>query len=209
MNNINSVLAKGYLPKMFVGILVAVVLTAGATLTWARAGDQNLIFACVNNSSGTIKIVSAATQCAKNESLLKWSSGESTGSSQGGVFAFRGGSYANHEENCSALWGLNWDCSAEPYQDHAVPLPLDGHLVGLAVYPYVNTTQYNVAVTVIVNDAPTPISVEIPAGSTAVQVTDAQMAVNAGDLVWVKTSAFAGGERDELGFNGTLLYRVP
>jgi hypothetical protein len=57
------------------------VLTAAivgtATIGFAGAITTGLIYACVNNSSGTIKIVSPTTNCANNEILLVWN-GEGT-----------------------------------------------------------------------------------------------------------------------------------
>ena len=48
--------------------VVFVMSTAGL----AGAITTGLIYACVNNSSGTIKIVSAASQCSNNEIQLVW-----------------------------------------------------------------------------------------------------------------------------------------
>jgi hypothetical protein len=60
---------------------IVAVLTAAivgtATIGFAGAITTGLIYACVNNSSGTIKIVSPTTNCANNEILLVWN-GEGT-----------------------------------------------------------------------------------------------------------------------------------
>src|SRR5439155_4046386 len=53
------------------------VIALAVVLVMSRAGladaiTTRLIYACVNNSSGTIKIVSAASQCSNNEIQLVW-----------------------------------------------------------------------------------------------------------------------------------------
>src|SRR5205809_1221187 len=55
--------------RMVIALAVVFVMsTAGL----AGAITTGLIYACVNNSSGTIKIVSAASQCLNNEIQLVW-----------------------------------------------------------------------------------------------------------------------------------------
>jgi len=51
--------------------LVAAIVGA-STVGLAGAITTGLIYACVNNSSGTIKIVSATTECSNNEIQLVW-----------------------------------------------------------------------------------------------------------------------------------------
>ena len=54
-------------------ILATGLAALGVTsLAGAHGGDTSLIHACVNNSSGTIKIVGANDECKKNESALDW-----------------------------------------------------------------------------------------------------------------------------------------
>ncbi len=58
------------------GILMAVVggfIATGVTsLVSAHGSDASKIHACVNNSSGTIKIVGVSDTCKNNESALDW-----------------------------------------------------------------------------------------------------------------------------------------
>jgi hypothetical protein len=49
----------------------AVAIFGGGALVGANAPSQE-ISACVNNSSGEIKIVDADATCKKNETLLEW-----------------------------------------------------------------------------------------------------------------------------------------
>ena len=44
-----------------------------------RAATDDEIYACKNNSSGTIKIVAAGTVCANNETLIHWNQVGPTG----------------------------------------------------------------------------------------------------------------------------------
>ncbi|MBN9492813.1 hypothetical protein J0H33_05635 [bacterium] len=63
---------------------VAAALTACATavgVTFALADgspSQATYYACVNNSSGTIKMVDASVTCSKNEQKIDWAQGAST-----------------------------------------------------------------------------------------------------------------------------------
>jgi len=65
------------------GVLCLVALSAffanSETPTAVAQQGQDMIYACVNNSSGTIKIVSADDVCTGNEISLTWSAGEASG----------------------------------------------------------------------------------------------------------------------------------
>lgn len=58
-------------------LLLAAAILGTLTASLAGAITTGLIYACVNNSSGTIKVVSATSTCANNEILLVWN-GEGT-----------------------------------------------------------------------------------------------------------------------------------
>ncbi|HKY49946.1 MAG TPA: hypothetical protein VJP45_01700, partial [Candidatus Limnocylindria bacterium] len=51
-------------------LVAAIIGTASVGL--AGAITTGLIYACVNNGSGTIKVVSAEAACSSNEILLVW-----------------------------------------------------------------------------------------------------------------------------------------
>lgn len=58
--------------KYFVSLLLlGLLLALGVTLALAE-GDGVIYYACVNNSSGTIKMVAAGEVCANNEILIEW-----------------------------------------------------------------------------------------------------------------------------------------
>jgi hypothetical protein len=57
------------------GIGLALVLVLVGVATWASAqGDPVVYYACVNNSSGTIHMISAGDSCNGNEQLVMWNS---------------------------------------------------------------------------------------------------------------------------------------
>jgi hypothetical protein len=64
-------------PGMVITLVAAIVGSTAISLAGAAA--TGVIEACVNNSSGTIKIVSAAAQCANNEIRLVWNAEGSAG----------------------------------------------------------------------------------------------------------------------------------
>jgi len=61
-----------------VALFVLAIVGVNTTL-FAAAVTSGAIFACVNNSSGTIHIVTSDTTCSKNETLLSWTSAGSVG----------------------------------------------------------------------------------------------------------------------------------
>jgi hypothetical protein len=65
--------------KLVVVVVLAAAVVGTTTVGFAGAITTGLIYACVNNSSGTIKIVSATTNCANNEILLVWNGEGSQG----------------------------------------------------------------------------------------------------------------------------------
>jgi chromosome segregation ATPase len=58
---------------LFGGLLVLAL--AVASMASAHGGDTTKIHSCVNNNSGTIKIVSPSTSCGNGETALDWSQG--------------------------------------------------------------------------------------------------------------------------------------
>src|SRR2546423_6224066 len=64
-------------PAMVITLAAAIVGTSAVGL--AGAITTGLIYACVNNSSGTIHIVTPTTICATNEVALSWKTEGATG----------------------------------------------------------------------------------------------------------------------------------
>ena len=60
------------LGRFGVVLVLAAAMLGTMTVGFAGAITTGLIYACVNNSSGTIKVVSATSTCANNEIMLVW-----------------------------------------------------------------------------------------------------------------------------------------
>ena len=63
--------------KIWAGLLggLLILALAVASMASAHGGDANKIHSCVNNNSGTIKIVSPSQGCSNNETALDWNQG--------------------------------------------------------------------------------------------------------------------------------------
>lgn len=58
--------------KLFLIVGILILLLAGG-MTWALAQGEGVIYyACVNKSSGTIKIINEGEGCKNNETLIQW-----------------------------------------------------------------------------------------------------------------------------------------
>lgn len=66
-------------------LVAACVFAVGHAVSASADAPPSTIYACVNNSSGTIKIVGAGTTCKNHETLLTWGSGGSGGGGLNGV----------------------------------------------------------------------------------------------------------------------------
>ncbi len=65
--------------KLLHAMLILAILL-GAGVTWAVAQNETeTYYACVNNSSGAMKIVSASANCHKNEYKIEWNNVGPTG----------------------------------------------------------------------------------------------------------------------------------
>lgn len=59
-------------PKWLLALAIILVTLASTTFVHAHGGDITLIHACVNNTSGEIKIVGVNVTCASNYRALDW-----------------------------------------------------------------------------------------------------------------------------------------
>jgi len=65
--------ARGFLSSKAGMVITLVAALVGTTaIGFAAATTAGVIHACVNNNSGTIRIVSATTACTNNEVALAW-----------------------------------------------------------------------------------------------------------------------------------------
>jgi hypothetical protein len=60
--------------KLKVAVVISLVFVLAVFTTWALAqsGSADVYSACVNNSSGTIHVLSEGETCANNEMLIQW-----------------------------------------------------------------------------------------------------------------------------------------
>jgi hypothetical protein len=194
--------------KVIVALSLAAALTLGATLAFAF-GENGLIRACVNNASGSPKIVGAGATCGPNETLLEWNTAGSSGATNSTIFAMRGLVVLYGPGVCTNFLGDNNACGY-PFDDFNAPLPRAGRLTTLAIHPFFNTLDAPATITVYVNNAPTSLSVTIPSGSPDTVIVEGSVPIAAGDLVKIVGNGPAEPVTDtRLDYNGTLLYEYP
>src|SRR3954454_19007140 len=61
--------------SLAVAVVTALIAVGGGTAAYVHARNQStpsIIYACVNNSSGTIKIVASTDTCHNNETPYNW-----------------------------------------------------------------------------------------------------------------------------------------
>jgi len=205
----------------FLSVGVIVCVLGSTKVASADEGDASLIHACVK-SGGGVRIVGHNDDCRANETALHWGitgpqgpQGEPgtpadttiTDSLQtqiddlqaqvdalggGGLFT-PGGSVANGQVMYSNSLRPGPEINEVAAQ---LPIPRDGELFALAVWPRVNTLTGIATFTVRLNGADTNLQINVPAGSTAVHTIESVVNVSAGDLVALEidTEAAGGGQ---------------
>jgi|SRR5579859_2263004 len=187
--------------KMAAAIILAVVMTTGAT--WAFATGGGLIRACVNDTSGEIRIVGASDTCKEHQSLLEWNSAGAGGSGGGGLIPFRGSGDPSGVI-CMSVYGTGGPCGDPQFE---MPVAGAGKLTAISVRNFSGALDGPTTVTVLVNGAPSALSVVIPAGSNAPQVGTAAVNVQAGDLIQVAVDA-THGTTGYVSFNGSIEFQA-
>ena len=200
--------------KSKAAVAIASLFVIFAILAWvsiAFAQTGGTIRACVKDDK--LKSIGTAVTCALNETVLEWniigppgppgppgSPGEAGG---GGVFAAIG-SYGGGASSCSSFYGAAGSCTP----DRAVPLPRDGKIVSLAVNPHVNTRATTANFAVNVNGVDTALLIQVPPGSTSIQVINADVSVQAGDLVVLRGTGVDGDNSGTVSITATVLYQT-
>jgi len=87
------------------------------------------------------------------------------------------------------------------------PIPRDGELFALAVFPRRNDLTGIATFTVRLNGTDTNLQINVPAGSTAVHTIESVVNVSAGDLVVLEIDTEAAGGRSVISFAATYEYR--
>jgi len=127
-------------------ITLAAVLVV-SSVGFASAITTGLIYACVNNSSGTIKIVTATTQCSNNEIQLVWNAegvagltGATGATGASGATGATGASGATGATGATGASGADGATGATGSQGPTGPEgPAGGGPVDTAPQPYTGT----------------------------------------------------------------------
>jgi hypothetical protein len=173
--------------------LVSVFVLALAVITpavYTHGGDATLIHACVNKSSGEIKIVGANASCKNNETALDWPSTSPAPSGGGAILHARGNFVLAAG---TTTFGMFVEEGTEPFVQMAVPRA--GQLANLLVHPTAGPAGGAiVAVTVRVNGSDTLLAVTHTSGdgTNTVSNTANTVNVNQGDFVAVKFTESGG-----------------
>jgi hypothetical protein len=169
---------------------VLVLALAGlASAAHAHGGDPTLIHACVNKSSGEVKIVGPSGSCKTHETAVDWP-GTSPAAGGGAVLHARGNFSLVASTTTFAMFVEE---GTESFV--AVAVPRAGELANLFVHPTGSPAAGAVlTVTVRVNGADTPLAVTHTSGdgTTPTSNTVDTVAVSPGDLVAVKLTESGG-----------------
>ncbi len=193
-------------------VMVLVLLSAVATYVFAQVENSDRIFACVNNRSGTIKIVGSDADCSANAVPLSWNPDGSVGG--GGVLLSQGGFFKqtllDHPDGFCfmAEHTEKQDCASPGAY---IPIPSDGQFVSLAIQPVENFRSDDSIFTLMVNGSPTTLTATVPDGSMSVVLASSVVPVSAGDLITMRVEGNVidpPKPKDSLSYHLSLLYRA-
>jgi hypothetical protein len=177
----------GWLFLASVFVLVVDVITPAV---YTHGGDSTLIHACVNKSSGEIKIVGANASCKNNETALDWPATSPAPIGGGAILHARGNFVLAAG---TTTFGMFVEEGTENFVQ--VNVPRAGQLANLFVHPTASPASGAiVAATVRVNGADTLLTVAHSSsdGTNTVSNTANTVNVNQGDFVAVKFTESGG-----------------
>jgi hypothetical protein len=175
---------------LVLGSVVVLALAVVTPAVYMHGGDSTLIHACVNKSSGEIKIVGASSSCKNNETALDWP-GTSPAPSGGGALLHARGNFSLSAS--TTTFAMFVEEGTETFVQ--VTVPRAGELGNLFVHPTASPASGAiVAVTVRVNGADTLLTVTHASsdGTNTVSNTANTVTVNQGDFVAVKFTESGG-----------------
>lgn len=203
---------------LFILGVSVLTLTKTTWIVYADGDDESLIHACVK-SGGGVRIVGPDDLCKSSETSTHWGitgpQGEPgtpadttvTDSLQtqiddlqaqvdalggGGLFTTGTGGSVVADGRVEYFGLTRFEINEVAAQ---LPIPRDGELFALAVFPRRNDLTGIATFTVRLNGADTNLQINVPAGSTAVHTIESVVNVSAGDLVALEIDTEAGGER--------------
>ena len=146
---------------MLPGLAFVLTLARVTPMVDAHGGDPTLIHACVNKSSGEVKIVGASASCKNNETAVDWPATAAPPPPPAG-----GGSIMVHGVGAGVVAGgsfiIEFGGGVFEYR-----LPRDGTVQNMRILVTSNSYNGPTTVTLLVNGVATSLSATIPAGSTA------------------------------------------
>lgn len=175
---------------LFLGSMFVLALAVVTPAVYMHGGDSTLIHACVNKSSGEIKIVNATASCKNNETALDWPATLPAPGGGGAVLDARGNFSL---VSSTTTFAMSVEEGTETFVQ--VNVPRSGELANLFVHPTSSPAGGAiVAVTVRVNGADTLLTVTHASsdGTNTVSNTANTVTVNQGDLVAVKFTESGG-----------------
>jgi hypothetical protein len=158
----------------------------------AHGGDATLIHACVNKSSGEVKIVAPAASCKPHDIAVDWpATAAPPPPAGGGAVLHARGNFSL--VSSTTTFAMFVEEGTEGFV--AVTVPRDGELASLFVHPTASPAAgATLTVTVRVNGVDTPLAVTHTSadGTTATSNTADVVAVNQGDRVAVRFTESGG-----------------
>jgi hypothetical protein len=146
---------------MLLGLAFVLTLAGVTPMVYAHGGDPTLIHACVNKSSGEVKIVGASASCKNNETAVDWPATAAPPPPPAS-----GGSIMVHGVGAGVVAGgsfiIEFGGGVFEYR-----LPRDGTAQNMRILVTSNSYNGPTTVTLLVNGVATSLSATIPAGSTA------------------------------------------
>jgi hypothetical protein len=184
----------------YLSLAFAIVLLF-TTVAYAHGGDSSFIHACVD-PKGAIRIVGANDTCLKKETALDWNIQGPAGApgpagSAVSIFPITGNITNNGDPNpiwCHPITPLGGAVSCIPgdlnnfgYRRAIMPMPRSGKLFSLSISMAENNLDGDTEVKVLVNGIDTALLIQVPAGSTSVQMIEAEIPFQVGDFVILVT----------------------
>ncbi len=162
-----------------IGALALLLVATVGTFVFAQGDDSDRVYACVNNGSGTIKIVEPGVGCANNDVPLNWSrDGEVNTLSNKQIFEFQG-----------SVWQFDYfdNGPRTVTGSDVVPWQVDGTFTSILIYPYQNDRVSDSEIIFYVNNVQIGPTITYPVGSTTPVNFPVDIHLQAGDFFKVVT----------------------
>ncbi len=166
---------------LLLGSAFVLALVGVTPRVYAHGGDLTLIHACVNKSSGEIKIVGASASCKNHETAVDWPATSAPAPAGGGSVMVHG---VGAGVVAGGTFFIQFGGGVSEYR-----LPRDGTVQNMRILVTSNTYNGPTTVTLFVNGGATALSTTIPAGSTTNIDVVGPVAVLDGQKVSVMASA--------------------